>query len=108
MLQLQVVIDEIVSNVIKYAWPEGGTHKLNVRISAQGDEVHVEVIDDGQAFDPLTVPPPRPAAPGRRPQPGGVGIHMVRQLVDALVYERSGERNHIVIKKRCASCAPRH
>ena len=100
LMQLQVTLDEIVSNIIKYAWPEGGTHEVAVRMSTREDDIEIEVIDDGQPFDPRTVPAPEQSRPGRRRKPGGVGIHMVKQLVDDIEYFRSGSCNHIVLTKR--------
>jgi anti-sigma regulatory factor (Ser/Thr protein kinase) len=97
LLQLHVTLDEIVSNIIKYAWPDGGAHELCVRMSAIDDTIRIEVIDDGQPFDPRTAPVPRPA---RRARPGGIGIHLVRQLVDEIAYHRADNRNHVVVTKR--------
>jgi anti-sigma regulatory factor (Ser/Thr protein kinase) len=102
LVQLQVALDEIVSNIIKYAWPEGGAHELSVRITAHSNRVEVEVVDDGQAFDPLTAKRPKRAAPGARPRPGGVGIHIVKQLIDNVEYVRHHGRNRITLTKRCA------
>ncbi len=105
-MQLHVTLDEIVSNIIKYAWPEGGAHELSVRMSAGAGSVRIEVIDDGRAFDPRTAPEPRPNAARRRARPGGIGIHLVRQLVDEIAYRRANNRNHIVVMKRCDAAAP--
>ena len=98
--QLQVVLDEIVSNIIKYAWPDGGKHELSVRISASAKSIQMEVVDDGQAFDPLTARAPDHTPPERRRRPGGVGIHITKQLVDDISYFRDHGCNHIVLTKR--------
>jgi anti-sigma regulatory factor (Ser/Thr protein kinase) len=102
LLQLQVVLDEMVSNVIKYAWPEGGVHEARVRITVRVDDIEVEIVDDGRMFDPLRAPAPERLPAGRRPKPGGVGIHMVRHLVDGYDYARIDGRNHLTLTKRCA------
>jgi serine/threonine-protein kinase RsbW len=102
LMQLQVALDEIASNVVKYGWPEGGSHRLLVRITARHDRIEVEIVDDGRAFDPRQAPPPERLPAGRRPRPGGVGIHMVKQLVDKVEYERIGGRNRTVMTKRYA------
>jgi len=99
LMQLQVALDEIASNVIKYGWPDGGNHKLCVRITGQPGRIEVEVIDDGPEFDPRLAPLPEAAPAGKR-RPGGLGIHMVKQLVDRLEYERAGGRNRTIIIKR--------
>lgn len=106
LMQLQVVVDEMASNVIKYAWPECGTHDIQVRITVNTDEVKIEIEDDGRTFNPLHARPPERPGPGQKPRPGGLGIHMVKQLVDAIEFERIGERNHLTLIKRCAVGVP--
>ncbi len=98
--ELQVVLDEAVSNVIRHAWPGGGEHEVRICISVHGGDVMIEIVDDGVMFDPLGARPPERSAPGRRPRKGGVGIHMVRQLVDAIEFTRIGGRNHLQLTKR--------
>jgi serine/threonine-protein kinase RsbW len=102
LIQLQVVLDEMVSNVIKYAWPDAGTHEIGIRITVGSDGVEVEIIDDGRMFNPLAAPEPEKPLLGQRPRPGGVGVYMTKQLVDAIRYARSGDRNHTTFIKRCA------
>jgi anti-sigma regulatory factor (Ser/Thr protein kinase) len=102
LLQLQVVLDEMVSNVIKYAWPEGGAHEARVRITVRVDGIEVEIVDDGRMFDPLLAPVPAELPAGHRPRPGGVGIHMVKQLVDGCDYARIDGHNHLTLTKRYA------
>ena len=75
LVALQVSVDEVVSNVIKYAWSDGA-HQVHVRINVLADGVEVEVVDDGQAFNPLDAPPPPAAKTGERPALGGVGAHL--------------------------------
>jgi len=101
LIALHVVLDEIVSNVIKFAWPEGGAHEVLVRLTVLDTGVEVEVVDDGRPYDPREAPAPEQAAPGSRPRPGGVGIHMVKQLVDGFEYERVGESNCVRLTKQC-------
>jgi len=102
LMQLQVALDEVASNVIKYGWPDGGNHELCVRITGQQDRIEVEIVDDGREFDPRLAPPSEPQKAGRR-QPGGLGIHLVKQLVDRLDYERVGGRNRTVMTKQYLS-----
>jgi serine/threonine-protein kinase RsbW len=106
LFQLQVALDEIVSNVIKYAWPEVGTHDIEIRITARDDGVEIEIIDDGRMFDPRDAPKRDKPLPGQRPQPGGVGVQMTKQLVDRVGYARIGDRNHTTLTKLCALGTP--
>jgi serine/threonine-protein kinase RsbW len=105
IVQLQVALDEIVSNVIKYSWVDGGKHDILVRITVDDDGVALDIFDDGEPFDPRGAPEPLPSLAGKRPEPGGVGIHMVRKLVDDFAYERSDAQNHTRLTKKCATGA---
>ena len=100
LMQLQVVLDEVLSNVIKYAWPDGGTHEFFVRIDVREGGIEVTITDDGRPFNPLAQSPPQPPPPGRYPRPGGVGIHIVKQLVDGFEYVRFDGRNRVILTKR--------
>jgi anti-sigma regulatory factor (Ser/Thr protein kinase) len=101
LAQLQVTLDEIVSNVIKYAWPEGGSHEIRIRIAVDAGKVKVDVADDGMSFDPRNTAPPSPPQSGQRRRPGGVGLHMVRQMMDSFEYTRIGGWNHSTLTKQC-------
>jgi anti-sigma regulatory factor (Ser/Thr protein kinase) len=96
-VHLQVVLDELASNVIKYAWPDGGTHRIELFLSAVDDGIKLEIVDDGRAFDPRNVIAPAQRTPGNT-----LGLHLVRQLVDHIDHVRSGGCNHTIVTKLCA------
>jgi anti-sigma regulatory factor (Ser/Thr protein kinase) len=100
LTQLQVALDEVVSNVIKYSWDDGGQHEFLVRITVRPDGVDLEIFDDGREFDPVTALLPN-HAPKRPPRPGGLGIHIIMKLVDRFAYERVEGRNHTTLSKTC-------
>ena len=99
LVQLQVALDEIVSNVIKYAWPEGGSHEIHVRITFDSGKLTIDIADDGRSFDPRRALPPERLPGGPRPQPGGVGLHMVKQFMDSFEYARIDGWNHSTLTK---------
>ena len=104
LIQLQVALDEIVSNVIRHAWPDGADSEILVRITVRPDRVTLEIVDDGISFDPRNVPAPPPA--DQRSQPDGIGIHMTRQLVDGIAWQRiDAGRNHTTLTKMRAADA---
>jgi anti-sigma regulatory factor (Ser/Thr protein kinase) len=102
LMPLQVALDEVVSNVVKYSWLDGGKHEIFVRITVSATGVALDIFDDGRPFDPREAPEPNRAPKGQRPRPGGVGIHMTKKLVDNLAYERIDGRNHTSLIKNCA------
>jgi anti-sigma regulatory factor (Ser/Thr protein kinase) len=100
VMQLQIALDEVLSNVVKYSWQDDLQHEFLVRITVQSDGVDLDIFDDGQAFDPLAAPVPPPLQPGQRPLPGGLGIHMIKKLLDDVKYERIDGCNHITLCKK--------
>jgi sigma-B regulation protein RsbU (phosphoserine phosphatase) len=97
---LNLVLEEIVTNVISYAYTDEREHEIKVRLSFQGGEVSAEVEDDGRPFDPLTAPEPDLEASLEERAVGGLGIHFMRQMMDGLEYQRQDGKNLLRLKKR--------
>jgi serine/threonine-protein kinase RsbW len=100
---VNLALDEIVSNVIRYGWKDHGEHQFNVRLSLSNDEVTVEVEDDAPPFNPLEAPVPDLDQPLDERPVGGLGIHLVRQITDRLEYQQFDGKNLLVMKKK-VSC----
>lgn len=93
-------LDEIVTNIISYAFADVQEHPIDVRLSLKGDVLMAEVTDSGRPFNPIDVPPPDLDAPLEERRIGGLGIHIVREMMDTLEYAREGERNILRLSKR--------
>ncbi len=102
MSEIRIVCDELVSNVIAYAYPNGGLHEIEVHLRMAGRRLTVTVADDGIPFDPLAVAPPDTTLPLAEREVGGLGIHLVRHLVDDVIYRRIGTRNETTLVKDVA------
>lgn len=100
---VNLALDEIVSNVIRYGWEDYGEHQLHVRLSRLANEIRVEVEDDATPFDPLEVPAPYLDRPLDERPVGGLGIHLVRQIMDGMEYRRLDGKNLLVMKKKTGS-----
>jgi anti-sigma regulatory factor (Ser/Thr protein kinase) len=99
---LNVVLDEAVSNAINHGYDAGVRGEIAVRLRRSADRVEVEVEDDGRPFDPLQVPPPDLSLPLERRPIGGLGIHLIRNLMDEISYARQAGRNVLKMAKRLA------
>lgn len=97
---VNLALDEIVSNVIRHGWKDDSEHQLQVRISRLEDELRVEVEDDARPFNPLEVPPPDINQALEERPVGGLGIHLVRHIMDGLDYRRLDGKNLLVMKKK--------
>jgi sigma-B regulation protein RsbU (phosphoserine phosphatase) len=97
---LNLALEEILANIISYGYADDREHQIRVRLAVQRGEVEVDVEDDGRPFNPLDAPAPDTAGPVSERPVGGLGIHLVRNLMDGLEYERRGDRNRLVMRKR--------
>lgn len=102
---INVALDEIVSNVIRYGYADDAVHEIEVRLQADAGAFIAEVIDDGRPFDP-TVPAGSVRRDGVATRPvGGLGLHFVRALTDNLAYVRDGTFNRVRFEKRLPGSA---
>jgi sigma-B regulation protein RsbU (phosphoserine phosphatase) len=97
---LNLALEEILTNIISYGYTDNREHEIKVRLSVQPGEVKAEVEDDGQPFNPLEAPEPDTAQSLQERTIGGLGIHLVRKLMDSLEHKRQGDRNLLSMKKK--------
>jgi anti-sigma regulatory factor (Ser/Thr protein kinase) len=96
---VSLALDEMLTNVMSYAWPQGGTHAVRLVLSVEGGVLTAEVTDDGVPFDPRTVPEPDLSAPLEQRRLGGLGIHFAMTLMDRVEYHRVGDENRLTLIK---------
>ena len=93
----ELVLEEMLTNTIKYAYDDEGPHRIEVLVEIQNETVSLQFIDDGHFFDPSRAPAPLPVVSLAMRAKGGCGISLVRKLVDHFEYRREGERNFLRI-----------
>ena len=96
---LRLALEEIVVNVINYAYPAGTDGKVDVRARSDGKVLRISVSDAGVPFDPTAVPPVDTSLSAEDRTVGGLGIHMARSLMDAVRYERKDGMNMLTLEK---------
>ena len=99
---LHVVLDELVNNAISYGYDAGARGEIVVRLRHAPDHLAVEVEDDGRPFDPLQAPPPDLTSPLAERQVGGLGVHIVKNLMDEVAYARVGGKNVLKLLRNLA------
>lgn len=97
---LNVALDELVTNVISYAYPDGQPRFLDINLSMSGDQLTVEIEDDGVAFDPLAQEVPDTESELEERAIGGLGIEIVKNLMDEVTYERHEDRNILTMRRK--------
>jgi serine/threonine-protein kinase RsbW len=98
--QVEVAADEILTNIINYAYPEGGGEiRVTCNIDPSG-RLSVEIVDGGIPFNPLEAE--SPALPSRIEEQGigGLGILLAKRLVDEIRYRRENNLNILTLHKK--------
>jgi serine/threonine-protein kinase RsbW len=97
---VNLALDELVTNVILYGFDSPEGREVTVKIATAGGELVASVTDDGRPFNPLELKAPDLDAPLERRDLGGLGVHLVRSLMDAVNYSRDEDRNVLTVRKR--------
>jgi anti-sigma regulatory factor (Ser/Thr protein kinase) len=98
VFHLNLALEEVVTNVMKYAYGPEVDSTIGVELEAGPEWVRVRVIDRGPEFNPLALPPPATAAPLEDRRIGGVGIYLTEQIMDKLSYARQGQLNVLTLE----------
>lgn len=98
--QVDLVLEELVLNVVNHG-SRGGEGEINIELVSDPEAVVIQIIDDGRPFDPLTDAPEPDTESGIEDRAvGGLGIHLVRTMMDDVTYRREENKNHMRLVKR--------
>ncbi len=97
---ISLMLDEVVSNVIKYGYDDALEHQIHIRVTLEHDVVTLQVEDDGKPFNPLEAPQPNLEAPIEERPIGGLGVFIVKSMADSFDYRRENGRNVVTMRKR--------
>jgi anti-sigma regulatory factor (Ser/Thr protein kinase) len=96
---MNLVLEEAVTNVIDYAFDEGDVPMIRVRLTYTGQSLTAAVEDNGRPFDPLQAPLPATDVPIEEREVGGLGITLIRKMMDRVEYSRTPSTNVLVLSK---------
>lgn len=100
-IQLDIALDELMSNVARYAYPQGeGDITVSVEILETPKRVVLTLIDSGIPYDPLKKDDPDVSLSAEEREIGGLGIYIVKESMDDLQYEYKNNQNIVTIVKR--------
>lgn len=98
-LSLSLVVEELFTNLVKYN--RSAENPVSIRLERLGKEARIELVDrDVDRFDPSTLPPVDLEAPMAQRQAGGLGLHLVRAIVDRITFEYHDRVLRIVVSKK--------
>ncbi len=100
---INVALEEAITNTIFYAFPKdpNQTHLIELEFTRDGDTITFEIKDNGVEFDPLNdVPTPDLSLNIEEKPIGGLGILLIKKLMDVVEYKRYKGINHLIISKK--------
>lgn len=102
-MHLTLALDELATNAISHGFASDVTRDdaIRLRLMLDSDGVHALIEDRGLPFDPLSVPPADTALGLDERAVGGLGVHIVRAVMDEVRYERRDGMNRVHLRKQC-------
>ncbi len=101
VFQIGLVVEELGINVVNYAYEDGDEHEFSISVSSGEDSLTLEIVDGGRAFDPLHDAPEPDLEASLEDRPiGGLGVYLVRTIMDELQYRREDGHNRLTATKR--------
>jgi anti-sigma regulatory factor (Ser/Thr protein kinase) len=97
---VHVALDELLSNTMAHGFAGRDGGEVTVEAVLRTDRVCVTITDDARPFDPFGMAAPDTALPAEERGIGGLGIHLVRRIMDEVSYHRRADRNVVVLTKR--------
>ena len=98
--QVNLVLEELWLNVLNYGH-DGGSHEVEIKLTSDTKALTIEITDDGKPFDPFTeAPMPNVTGDLGDREIGGLGVYLVRTMMDEWRYRREDGKNHLVLVKR--------
>ena len=98
--KLRLAVEEAVVNVIDYAYPAGMEGDIEIRFMSDGETLKTVIVDSGVAFDPTMKERADTTLSAQDRQIGGLGILLVRELMDSINYERINGQNILTLNKK--------
>lgn len=97
--EIRLAVDEAFTNIIKHAYKNTPTKKVNIEIGSDAERLWISLIDEGKSFDPSSYNEPDLIRRIKEKKRGGMGVYLIRKLMDQVQYSRKGETNEIRMVK---------
>lgn len=98
-MNINLALEEAVANIIMYAYPEGEQHEILLKVTSNPQQLIFLLTDKGQVFDPTQVPDAEINLPIEERAIGGLGIFLIRSIMNEVSYQRLGDENLLIMKK---------
>lgn len=96
---LNLVLEEAISNIILYAYPKEESQTLTIVAKTQDNNLIFVITDSGKEFDPTQIPDADITLSAEERQIGGLGIFLIRQIMNNVEYQRIDNKNILTLSK---------
>ena len=100
LCDVSLALEEIFANIVHYAYEDNEEHLVKIHIKIHDNLFSMKITDDGKPFNPLEIPATNTEVPFEERKIGGLGIHLVRNLIDELGYKQVKGKNVLTMKIR--------
>lgn len=100
VFNLNLALEEAMTNVIMYAYPQDEVHTITLTAKREGDKLAFLLEDTGIAFDPTEVPDADTTLSAEERSIGGLGIFLIRQIMNEVSYQRIDGKNMLTMVKK--------
>lgn len=101
LMSLNLVMEEAVSNIIFYAYKKEETDKsIGISVTLEDDLLTVVLTDTGRPFDPTAREDPDVSLSAEDRPIGGLGIFLIKKMMDRVVYRREADKNVFIMSKK--------
>ncbi|MCD7849414.1 MAG: ATP-binding protein [Parabacteroides sp.] len=98
-MNINLALEEAIANIIMYAYPAGERHEILLKVTSSAQQLIFWLTDSGQSFDPTQVPEADITLPIEDRAIGGLGIFLIRSIMNEVSYIRLDGENHLIMKK---------
>ena len=105
MFEINLGLDELFTNIISYGYKDDSEHQIKISLAKDNGTLVVKVEDDGVPFNPLEVSAPDVAEDLDSINIGGLGIHLVKNMMDDVDYQRIEGKNKLIMKKSVSAAS---
>jgi len=98
-MSINLVLEEALTNTILYGFEKDEKHSLSISLRKREDEVTITIVDDGKAFDPTFLAGPDITLSAEERNIGGLGVFLIKKLMDSVQYKRAANKNFLVLTK---------
>ena len=106
IFEANLALDELFTNIISYGFDDKNEHTIKVTITLQNENLIFNIEDDGIPFNPTKVETPDLECTIEECKIGGLGIHLAKNLMDEVCYQRCNDKNILTLKKNVKETEP--